>query len=199
MNKLNIGCGDHPLPGWHNVDIVGPRFHPDTEFMDASKPFPFDDWFFDRIFTEHMIEHLNHEGAITCIAESFRVLRPGGRIRVSMPNLLSMINLVINPSEPRHWSYIVWACLEFRLPQASPASGAVTVFNNFMRAWGHQYLWTPDSFCHALAMIGFKNCSICAVCRSDDPEFRDLENTTRFANPTFLQLETMTIEAEKPV
>jgi predicted SAM-dependent methyltransferase len=42
MKRLNIGCCDHLLPGWINVDLKA-RPTLGVEFMDATQPFPFPD------------------------------------------------------------------------------------------------------------------------------------------------------------
>jgi SAM-dependent methyltransferase len=88
---LHLGCGPHVLAGWLNTDLHAIR--PDVVCVDVTKRFPFGDSLFDYVFTEHMIEHLCFADARNAITESFRVLKPGGRIRVSTPDLARNFSL----------------------------------------------------------------------------------------------------------
>jgi len=190
MLKLNIGAGPNPLMGWYNVDlhaqVVG------VGQMDATQRFPYPDETFDRIFTEHMIEHVSYEAGGRMLAECHRVLKPGGRIRVSTPNLMFLVSL-LNLASDLERRYVAWACEEFLPGQtAYPES----VVNNFVRAWGHQYIHTPCTLDRLLRGAGFTVNCWPHIGESDDPEFRELENVGRMPEG-FLQLETMTVEADK--
>ena len=57
---LHIGCGNHVLPNWWNTDLVPYSSH--VMGMDATGRFPFPDESFDRVYSEHMIEHVPLEG-----------------------------------------------------------------------------------------------------------------------------------------
>src|SRR5215469_1479512 len=109
MPKLHIGCGDHPIEGWINTDLnpcmmgVGP--------MDATKTFPFVDNFFTHIFSEHMIEHITKEEGEFMLRECFRVLKPGGKIRISCPGREN-IKWIRDGNVPE---YVAWAEKEFNL------------------------------------------------------------------------------------
>ena len=194
VTKLNIGCGDHPLPGWLNTDLTPCRG--DIFRLDATQPFPFADEAFTHIFSEHMIEHVPYEGGLSMLKECFRVLAPGGRIRISTPDLHFLISLLdplslIERGTAR--AYIEWACSIFN--PSEPICGE-TVLNNFVRAWGHQYIYSRSMLHDSLRKVGFICITHYDIQKSADPAFIDLENDTRMP-PGFLQLETMTIEAEK--
>ena len=90
--------------------------------------------------------------------------------------------------------YVVWACEHFS--QGQPVC-ADTVINNFVRAWGHQYIWSKDTLEETMEKIGFTAFAWPPIGESDDDEFVALENASRMPEG-FLQLETMTVEAEKP-
>jgi predicted SAM-dependent methyltransferase len=191
VNKVQIGCGDHPLPGFLNCDIAPCR--PDIIYLDATERFPFKDGEIDRIFSEHMIEHVPLAGGVVMLAECYRVLAPGGRIRISTPSLEFLFGLKLAPTEETKL-YVEWACRDF-----SPGvpRGPETVINNFVRAWGHQFIWSRDLLAAEINRAGFREGRFWPVGESDDSELRNLENVDRMPR-SFLQLETMTIEAEKP-
>ena len=87
-----------------------------------------------------------------------------------------------------------WACAAFSpgLPVC-----AETVINNFVRAWGHQFIWSRDMLASEMHRIGFRQFCWPRIAESAVPEFVGLENAARMPEG-FLQLETMTVEAEKP-
>lgn len=198
MKKLNIGCGDHPLPGWINADMA--RLDESIVFLDARQRFPFEDKSIDRIFSEHMIEHITWHQGLDMLRECHRVLVPGGRIRISTPDWDFLIRLLTSPYDLINCRYLAWAVREFRLcsPDVKdPAMLAPLVVNNFVRAWGHQFIYSRGSMIRSGLTVGFSNQFYwSSIQESNDPEFRGLENDTRMP-AGFLQMETMTIEMEK--
>jgi predicted SAM-dependent methyltransferase len=81
--RLHLGCGPTHLEGWVNVDLVSTS--PDLAW-DLSRPVPFPDGSVDAIFHEHLLEHLPLPAAIGFLHECHRLLRPGGVLRVGVPD-----------------------------------------------------------------------------------------------------------------
>lgn len=114
--KLHIGCFDQSVKGWINTDITPhiliakvpglarllfilsllPRtrydqhrariFH-DVRYLDVRKRFRFPAEAIDYVYSSHLIEHLYPQEAAHCLAEIYRVLRPGGILRIAVPDL----------------------------------------------------------------------------------------------------------------
>lgn len=83
---LNLGSGPRGLkdPRWFNVDG-----YPDANVqhcMDFNRPFPFLANSFDGIFCEHVFEHFDLEHGLPLFQECLRILRPGGCIRIIVPD-----------------------------------------------------------------------------------------------------------------
>jgi SAM-dependent methyltransferase len=78
--KLNLGCGEMPLAGFVNVDVV-PR--PGIEVADLREPWPWSDSSVDYVRAAHIIEHLPDK--IFTMNELWRVLKPGGRADIEIP------------------------------------------------------------------------------------------------------------------
>ena len=88
--RLNLGCGDKILPGYVNVDVVSSRAgkNPDV-ICDLHDLYPFPDDFADEILSVHVVEHFWRWEVRDVLREWIRVLKPGGRMIIECPNLLS--------------------------------------------------------------------------------------------------------------
>jgi SAM-dependent methyltransferase len=82
---LNVGCGQTFHPEWINVDVVPAA--PGVRRVDLAHGLPFADRSIDACYCSHVLEHLPPEAAARALAEMFRVLRPGGIVRIVVPDL----------------------------------------------------------------------------------------------------------------
>jgi predicted SAM-dependent methyltransferase len=82
---LNIGCGQRFHHDWINVDVV--PAHPSVIQCDVQKGIPYPDNFFDVVYHSHVLEHFERRNALLFIKECRRVLKPGGLIRIAVPDL----------------------------------------------------------------------------------------------------------------
>lgn len=82
---LNLGCGGHYHPAWTNADLqpAGSGVHA----VDLAVPLPFPDAHFEVVYHSHVLEHLPRSAAPSALREQRRVLRPGGVLRVAVPDL----------------------------------------------------------------------------------------------------------------
>ncbi|MFM8468714.1 MAG: class I SAM-dependent methyltransferase [Limisphaerales bacterium] len=97
VRKLQIGAGYNMLAGWLNVDFNPYTRQPGQLYLNATRTFPFAEASFDYVFSEHMIEHIWWPDGQTMLKESHRILKPGGKIRISTPNLASITSLLDPP------------------------------------------------------------------------------------------------------
>ena len=78
--RLNLGCCDHHMAGYVNVD----RCEPADVICDLSKPnWPWSDSSVLEIVAHDIIEHLPDK--ILTMNEAWRVLIPGGLFRILVP------------------------------------------------------------------------------------------------------------------
>ena len=193
VRKLQIGSGDNNLAGWLNSDFF-PRA-PGVLHLDSTQRFPFADAQFDYVFSEHMIEHVPYERGRHMLSECARVLKPGGKIRISTPNLAFLIDLYHPTKTELQRSYIEWATDQFI---DAPYYEDTFVINNFVRDWGHQFIYDEKTLRASLVAAGFQGITRCQIGESDDEALRNLENTGRMPDG-FLELETLTLEASRVV
>ncbi|MEM7338298.1 MAG: methyltransferase domain-containing protein [Actinomycetota bacterium] len=191
--KLHIGSGWVPREGWLNVELHPVRS--DVMNMDAAAPFPFDDGTFAYVFSEHMIEHISYVDGGRMLAECFRVLRPGGRIRISTPDIGFLVDLYGPGKSQLQENYIEYLT-SFPDPEA-PEPLDTFVINKYVRAWGHQFNYDEPTLRRHFEAAGFVDVSRFAVGESADPVLADMENVDRMPEG-YLQLETFTLEAVKP-
>src|SRR5689334_18953207 len=87
VSYLNLGCGYHysSAPEWINVDFVATGGGVQPHNLLDGIPFP--DNSFDLVYHSHVLEHFTKNDGECFIAECFRVIKPGGFIRVAIPDL----------------------------------------------------------------------------------------------------------------
>src|SRR5262245_26377058 len=82
--SFQFGCGTRATPGWVNIDAFDlPGV---TLRWDVRDPLPCRDGVAKRIYTEHMLEHLEFDDATRFLCEMYRLLVPGGRVRIGVPD-----------------------------------------------------------------------------------------------------------------
>lgn len=189
--RLHIGGGWHTLDGWLNTDI---DIVPGVMSMDATRRFPFADGSFQFVFSEHMIEHIQYEDAIGMLRESRRVLRKGGVIRVTTPDLAAIIGLCTGQQSNSQMRYLSWFCETF-LPPEHPRT-AVSAINAHFRMWGHQFLYDEWTLAEALRMAGFKSVTRRRLGESPYAALQGLENVDRYPEG-LLDFESVALEASK--
>lgn len=81
--RLNLGCGRRPRSGYYGVDHLE---MPGVDMVaDLNRPLSaLPDNSVDEIFTRHTLEHVAE--FLPLMAELHRVVRPGGRIEISVPH-----------------------------------------------------------------------------------------------------------------
>lgn len=81
--KLNAGCGKNVRPGWLNIDA----FNEGATRLDLRESLPLVDGCAEEIYSEHFFEHIRYpDDTGRFLAESLRVLRPGGIFSVGVPD-----------------------------------------------------------------------------------------------------------------
>jgi predicted SAM-dependent methyltransferase len=190
---MHIGCGTNVLPSWLNCDLT-PK-HRSVIRLDATKTYPVAESSIDYVFTEHFIEHITYPQGLSMLKECHRVLKPGGKIRITTPDLAFLIALYNGSKTEQQQRYLEWATKEF-IPYAPSVRDAFVINNFFTCDWGHQFIYDRTSLPELMRTAGFNNITSWEINKSDDPNLRNLENEERMP-AGFLQLESMTFEGTK--
>ena len=88
---IHLGCGEINSPEFINVDSR-PLLHVHHVHDAQSLPF-FSDNFADLIYVSHTLEHIPMEDVVDVLKEWQRVLKPGGILRISVPDFDQIINI----------------------------------------------------------------------------------------------------------
>ena len=168
--KLHIGCGTVYKGGWINIDNNSDNNIQKLDLKwDLRKPLPFHDNSVDFIFNEHFLEHLTVEEGILAIKDFFRVLKPGGVMRIAMPNLEEMIHTYMD----KNWKENNKAFLE-KFELAFIQTRAENINIGF-RWWGHQWLYDWEELERRLKESGCEKIKRCIIFESEHEVLRNLE------------------------
>jgi len=195
VRRLQLGTRSNVLEGWLNTDVYDDRGKGEVVYLDARRRFPLPDASIDLVFTEHMVEHLDYHEVLHCLRECRRVLKPGGRIRVATPSL-DRLALLYGPLTDLDRRYVRWSVDTFIRDADAYLPGFV--INNFLRDWGHRFVFDRETMGHALATAGFVDAREWPVGKSDDPRLAGLEHHGEMIPPEFNELETLVLEARRP-
>ena len=190
---LEIGAGWTPRPGWLVTDLDP---SPDRVCikLDATKSFEIPSASFDFVYSEHMIEHVSFEDGRNMLEECNRILKPCGVIRIVTPSLGFFFRVMssdrgILEDRYRNWSVTTW------VPEAPQVTNAFFL-NNFVRAWGHTFIYDRETLELALRLSGFEPVISCELNKSEHPLLCGLANEEKIP-PGFLDLESMVLEGTK--
>lgn len=101
VRRIEIGSGSRPQPGYLHVDSSRRARH--AEFFAKALELPFPDGWADEILAVHVLEHIPPRFLASTLAEWRRVLRPGGKLRVHVPDSAALMRAYLEGSSERKW------------------------------------------------------------------------------------------------
>jgi SAM-dependent methyltransferase len=102
VRRLNWGCGSHPEPGWINSDR---KQAPGIDLScDIREGLPLEDASIDYAVSIHALPEVPYPDLVPVLTELHRVLKPGGVLRLGLPNLERAIDAYRR--EDRDWFLI---------------------------------------------------------------------------------------------
>ena len=182
--RINVGSSTSHLDGWVNTDLL-----PDPEGrrirMDATGPWPFERGSAEAVNSEHFIEHVSVDGARDYLREAFTVLRPGGVIRTSTPDLEGLCEVYRERDE---------GLLELHREHGYAATGHGDLVNNYFYLWGHRHIYDFQKLAEILSETGFERIERGRFGASSHPVLRGIDTHDAGA----LELVVLAVDAIKP-
>jgi predicted SAM-dependent methyltransferase len=198
--KVNLGCGPIQPDGWENVDgsiraffasrlpwldgaltRVGlwppTEFNRMTRFANLQKRLPWSDNEVDCVYLGEVLEHFTRLDGLRLLSECFRILRPGGIIRVRVPDNGRFWRQYVQELDaalakpPAEWTedHSRWVEMFFR---------DICVQRRVTGSYGHFHKWMYDeiSLIKTFQRVGFVNVSRRDYLDSAIPGVRDVES-----------------------
>ena len=201
---LNLGCGLSIAPGWINIDnspnarlarypwlrwtlwklrVLSDQLHSvnwsdSIQNLDLKKKLPYNDSSVDFVYTSHFLEHLALKDSQRLMSEIFRVLKPGGIVRIVIPDLALGARQYV-------------AAIEANPDDANAANEFVDWLQLNRPGIRDPHLWMYDapSLTAMLSKIGFARVAVCEYRRGRVPDCEILDNRPD---------DSLHVEAEKP-
>jgi len=185
-DKLHLGCFDCPVDGWLNTDITPHiwiskvpfladflrmlgkmddrrlRQHRDgvfkkVRYLNLGKPLPCPENSFRFVFSSHVFEHIPRRNLPGLLREILRVLRPGGILRVSVPDLSVLVARYV-PERADDFVHAV-----FEIEQGHEKNR-------------HQWMYCEPTLRKVLETAGFVDVRHCAYRKGECPDLDLLDN-----------------------
>lgn len=93
MKYVNLGCGGTYHSAWVNIDLT--QTGPEVISHNLLKGVPLPDKDCDVVYHSHFIEHLRRPDALFMMSECLRILKPGGILRIAIPDLEQISRLYL--------------------------------------------------------------------------------------------------------
>jgi predicted SAM-dependent methyltransferase len=109
---LNVGGGNFLKKDWRVLDFYTDWYDYDPVFIDydvdleKKNQWPIDTKSYDLVYTSHTLEHLTNTAVEHTLAEAYRILSPGGTIRINVPDL--SVACRAYEEDRRNWFEEVW-------------------------------------------------------------------------------------------
>jgi predicted SAM-dependent methyltransferase len=168
VRRLNWGCGEHPEPGWLNSDI---KDVPGIDIVaDVRAGLPLETGSIDYITSIHALPELPYPDLIPALRELHRVLKPGGTLRLALPDLERGIA-----------AYQSGDAEYFHVPDEDARSIGAKFVTQMVWYGYSRTLFVPDFVQELLERAGFARVERCAYRQTAGrwPEIVELDNRPR--------------------
>ena len=142
-----VGCGHHRMKGFVHaeISISKDKSGPPEILADMTERIPLDNDSVDLVFSRATLEHLTYRELINHFLECFRILKPGGYVRMVVPSF----DMIIKEYKEK----IYWP--DFEKHPDFPNENYVDTFISTILYHDHYYLHNFNTLSRALEKTGF--------------------------------------------
>jgi SAM-dependent methyltransferase len=215
--RLNLGCGLQTHSSWVNVDgswnarlakrpvlrklfaalgvlpsdKAGVPWSRDIFVHDMRKPLPFATGSADAVYASHFLEHLYREEGQQLMRESFRVLAPGGIVRIVVPDLQAIVQEYLGerpfgelsdgakqltPGDLLNERFLM------RWPTPQKRNAVMRVYDAMLDFHSHKWMYDEQSLSSLLRSVGFVDVARKTFGESAIPDITQIEDQSRILN-----------------
>lgn len=188
---LNVGPGTNIFDQFVNIDW---QWRPGIDVcLDIAQGIHFPDKRFLGIFTEHCLEHISHAQCVRVGVDLFRILEPGGRLRIIVPDGGLYLDLYQKwKAGDRPPFPYVDSQGELDLEEDSRLGFTpMMAVNRIFRGYDHRFAWDFDTFEALLRHVGFSEIREVPFRQGGDPVLL-VDSETR-------RPQSLYIECKRPV
>jgi len=215
-DKVNLGCGIFVIQGWINIDfslnawlarhkiikLILKLSHlaPGKLFLsswdrsilihDVRKGLPFKDNSKSAVYSSFLWEHLYLEQGKRLLRECFRVLKPGGVLRVVVPDLGFFISQYVNAKKTENSSagsdielkadkFILALCMHDALPVSG--SALYRFYTSITELHLHKWWYDAESLLMYFKQAGFVDAQSMSHSESKIAELAEFESKNQDA------------------
>lgn len=198
---LNVGCGYSAPEGWTNIDASptariervplvggilgklsgnGQRFPDEVGYGDLTVAGLFAPASVEAVYASHVLEHLALEDMRIALANIHTMLRPGGRLRLIVPDLEERARRYLAQSGNAAAAHAFMnSCY---LGTRQRPRGLVGRLRSLFGNAAHLWMWDAASMRHELERAGFVDIRKAGFGDSGDPMFERVERAERFVD-----------------
>lgn len=189
-DKLNLGCGYYPMSGWSNIDGGdGKNYAPPIDrqvikldVFNALSTIPDNSVSF--ITSEQFFEHFSRQDGYKLMTECHRVLKPGGVMRIQVPDLYITVKLYLDEVPLAPWKNVQYPHRIRHIESTNDPYGKLIpgeeylpsmMLNNGFHMDGHKYLYDNQTLVQSLKLSGFSNIYRCNFGESSFSELQGID------------------------
>lgn len=206
---LHVGCGPITPDGWVNLDaswnllaarIPGLRsalkavglisanaaqfeWSSNIRYCNVNNGLPFGDGEASIVYASHVLEHLERKHAQTFVREAHRVLKPGGVIRLVVPDLERLARLYLQDKQKGE-SKGARPADQFMTGMLTCVdhgdSMPLRLYRTYLDTLSHKWMYDRDSLETLLSDAGFRELAPRGYLESRIPNIADVERANRF-------------------
>jgi len=147
---LDVGCEYIVHDNFINLDYM---WHPKLDMCwDVTNKMPLPDASLKGIYTEHCLEHITIYQMDDVLKDFYRLLKPGGTVRIIVPSGTVYLNAYIDRHMKGSDTPFPY---EFQDPVEEGFYTPMMSLNRIMRKWGHQFIYDYETLELMLRKNGF--------------------------------------------
>ena len=147
--RLNVGCGYFPMAFWTNLDAnpdIPANIHEDAvEYLATCEA-----GLYDEIYAGHFIEHLSQDAALAFISDCYRVLTPGGKLGIVVPDFREVVTRYLRraPDSVEYPEGVFNDIADIN------TLNSIFIYSTVQES-PHRWMWDMEALSQAMAGAGF--------------------------------------------